>query len=130
MPGDREDVLVAFVREQLAAVLRVASPEQIDRRQRLVDLGLDSLMVVELRNRVEGGLGWKDVLSATLVYDYPSIEALVQFLLARLARMAEGGDDTPASQTSSARPPDLAAAIHEMSDEEAEALLIEKLGTL
>lgn len=129
LPGDRDEILAAFVREQLAAVLRVLQPEQIDRRQRLIDLGLDSLMVVELRNRLEGGLGWRDVLPATLVYDYPTIDPLVRFLLAKFE--APGAPATAAAEPSrvpaaSGRP----ASIDRMTDEEAEALLIEKLGTL
>ncbi|HEX4914100.1 MAG TPA: phosphopantetheine-binding protein, partial [Vicinamibacterales bacterium] len=130
LPGDREEVLVEFVREQLASVLRVANPQQIDRRHRLVDLGLDSLMVVELRNRLERGLGWRDVLPTTLVYDYPTIEALLQVLLSRCATATQDDNADQIEARASVAAAPTAAAIEQMSDAEAEALLLEKLGTL
>ncbi|MCC5670510.1 acyl carrier protein [Nostoc sp. CHAB 5784] len=40
---------------------------------------MDSLMAVELKNRLESTLSCS--LPATLVFDYPTIEALVDYLL-------------------------------------------------
>ncbi|MEO1132297.1 MAG: type I polyketide synthase, partial [Cyanobacteria bacterium J06639_1] len=76
--GDRLTMVVAHVREQLARVLGLASPEGIGTRDRLFDLGLDSLMAVELKNRMESSFGC--TLRPTLMFDYPTIEALAQYL--------------------------------------------------
>jgi myxalamid-type polyketide synthase MxaB len=54
------------------------SQEQIEMRTRLFDLGIDSLMAVELKNRLESGLGQS--LHSTLVFDYPTLESLAGYL--------------------------------------------------
>jgi phthiocerol/phenolphthiocerol synthesis type-I polyketide synthase B len=60
-----------------ARVLRI-SPRKLDSRRPLGTMGLDSLMAIELRNRLEALLGRS--LSATLAWNYPTVEALAAFL--------------------------------------------------
>jgi acyl carrier protein/NAD(P)-dependent dehydrogenase (short-subunit alcohol dehydrogenase family) len=74
--------LIAWLREQVAAVLRL-SVERLPEDKALRSLGLDSLMALELRNRLERHLRLK--LSATLVWNYPTISALAAHLENRLS---------------------------------------------
>ncbi len=67
-----------FVRNQVATVLKLKSADKIKARERLFDAGMDSLMAVELRNRLSAEL--EKPLPATLVFDYPTIEALSDYL--------------------------------------------------
>jgi SAM-dependent methyltransferase len=127
-PSERADMLVAYVRDQVAAVLRVGAGAPIGPRQRLMDLGLDSLMAIELRNRLAAGLGLGKSLPATLMFDYPTVEALAAYL----DREALGFSrpEEPAAPTEDV---DLSAAalrLEQLSEAEAEALLLEKLGKL
>ena len=85
---DRHDRLVEFVREHVVQVLRLARGRVVDRRHRLMDLGLDSLMAVELRNRL--GRGLNVPVPATVVFDYPTIDAVAGFLDRALAASREG----------------------------------------
>jgi myxalamid-type polyketide synthase MxaB len=62
------------LRSQIAAVLGMPSPDEIELRARLFDLGLDSLMAVELKSRLERTFCF--VLRPTIIFDYPTIEAL------------------------------------------------------
>ncbi|GEP58632.1 type I polyketide synthase [Reyranella soli] len=55
-PDEAIDALVDIVVEEIARVLRLP-PKEIDRHRPLAEIGMDSLMMLELRNTVEGSLG-------------------------------------------------------------------------
>ena len=76
---ERRELLVTHVREQIARVLGLKVPEQIELRQSLFDLGIDSLMAVELRTRLQKSLG--QTFPSTLLFDYPTLEVLVTYLI-------------------------------------------------
>ncbi len=56
LPERRQEILESHLRETLAAVIGM-SPAKVDVDQPLLDLGLDSLMAVELITRIRGSLG-------------------------------------------------------------------------
>jgi myxalamid-type polyketide synthase MxaB len=74
----RYALLEAHVRSQIAKVLDMPTDDQIEPRQRLFDAGIDSLMSVELKNRLEVSL--ERPLRSTLIFDYPTTEALTNYL--------------------------------------------------
>ncbi|WP_156755808.1 type I polyketide synthase [Actinokineospora pegani] len=89
--GDRADRLRAVeatVRAEVAAVLGLASADAVDPTRALRDAGLDSVMAVELRNRLGGALGVK--LPSTIVFDHPTPAALT----AHLGTVLFGSADT------------------------------------
>ena len=98
--GDREDVLSTFVREELKAVLRLPSPPPASAR--FFDLGMDSLMAVELRNRLNRAFAGEYVASNTVVFDYPDTAGLARFLAGELAEVCESG--APATREAPAAP--------------------------
>jgi acyl transferase domain-containing protein/D-arabinose 1-dehydrogenase-like Zn-dependent alcohol dehydrogenase/acyl carrier protein len=84
--GERNTLILNMVRRQTAAILSL--PETgLDPRRPLNDYGLDSLMAVELRNALAAAVGER--LPASLLFDYPSLEALSGFLAERLGGMDE-----------------------------------------
>ena len=89
LPDERQDNLVDLVRHHVAVVLKIDEPKTLGRGQGLMDLGLDSLMAVELRTALSKRLQLTDPLPATLIMDYPTIEA-VAGLLDRLLFATDG----------------------------------------
>ncbi|WP_330321069.1 SDR family NAD(P)-dependent oxidoreductase [Streptomyces clavifer] len=77
---DRAALVEAKVRELAARVLRL-DPERLERDALFDSLGLDSLMSLELRNRLEAAFGLR--LSPTLLWTYGTLQALSGALLAR-----------------------------------------------
>ncbi|CAN5266541.1 hypothetical protein BH10PSE10_BH10PSE10_21120 [soil metagenome] len=121
--GEQMDIMRDFVRSQVMAVLRLPEDAPPDRRSRLTDLGLDSLMAVQLRNRLSRGLALAKPLPATVMFDHPTIEALSTKLLSiiRPAAVTE-----PVSEPASASKPVSALAVAEvahLSDADIERLL-------
>lgn len=76
--SERRDLLLAHVRSQALRTLALDPTHTIAPDRPLLDLGLDSLMAVELRNALSTSLGRP--LPATLLFDYPTIGALTDYL--------------------------------------------------
>jgi acyl carrier protein len=81
-PADRLDYVVSAVREEAAAVLAMI-PDEVDTRAGLFETGMDSLMSVELKRRLE--LRSSRSLPSTLTFDYPNVEALARYLYGLIA---------------------------------------------
>jgi acyl carrier protein len=77
-PKKQLSLLTAHVREQTVKLLGLNPARPPAPCEPLSNLGLDSLMAVELRNTLGSSLG--RVLPATLLFDYPTIGALAAFL--------------------------------------------------
>ena len=115
-------IMAAFVRDMALRALGSDPTKPVDPRTPLGDLGLDSLLAVELRNKLGKALALS--LPSTLLFDYPSIEALTDYLLAVVlpsSNEESAADEEPAAGIPSGD--SLVDSIESMSDEEVDRLV-------
>ncbi|MDH6195952.1 acyl transferase domain-containing protein/acyl carrier protein [Mycobacterium frederiksbergense] len=78
----RAGFVTEFLQREVQNFLRLAQPPAAS--SRFLDLGTDSLMAIELRNRLHSQFGGKFTINATAVFDYPTIGGLAEYLVAQL----------------------------------------------
>ncbi len=98
-----EDVLASFVRQEVQAVLRL--PTAPAPTVGFFDLGMDSLMAVELRNRLNRALSGEYVVSNTAVFDYPNVTSLANHLAGELGQALGAGSPQAVEEPAVPGPP-------------------------
>jgi acyl transferase domain-containing protein/SAM-dependent methyltransferase len=92
--GQRRRLLVDRLQREVAAILGLGDGHLPDPMEGFFRLGMDSLMAVELRNRIARALGQS--LPTAAVFDFPSIDALASALQEQIAGGAAPVDEAPA----------------------------------
>ncbi len=105
---DSQAVLTSMLQRELQAVMRL--PTTPSPTVGFFDLGMDSLMAVEFRNRLNRAFAGEYVVSNTAVFDHPDIAALAQHLSEELGHL--GAARQPAAQqVAAAAAPSAASAV-------------------
>ena len=126
LPSTRLLLMADLVRGEVIRILRLDPASPPTRRDRLMDLGMDSLMAVQLRNALDRLLELDRSLPSTLMFDYPTIEAIAKYLLDRIApNEAAAANDASAGV---AAPPIDAKTVGTLSDDEIAAMLLAREG--
>ncbi|AWS44267.1 type I polyketide synthase [Streptosporangium sp. 'caverna'] len=95
-PAEREALVLELVRAETAGILGRSGAESVSPEEAFQRLGMDSLMAVELRNRLSSASGRK--LPATAVFDHPAPASLARFLLGEVLRHWQGDGAGPAAE--------------------------------
>jgi acyl carrier protein len=113
----RRALLIAHARTLALRILALDEATPVDERRPLKELGLDSLIAVELRNAFARSLECS--LPATLAFDHPTLSALAEYLEDRLF----GADTRPRATIVASD----AGEVGALSEEAAEELLLAEL---
>lgn len=127
-PNRRRELLIAHLRAQAGAVLGFNASREIPLDQGLFDMGMDSLMSVELKGRLERSLGVP--LPSTLTFNYPTLGALAEFLLKDVltfAPPAEPPAPAAAGTPAPAPTPPTDSSADDLDEEDLERLLLRKI---
>ncbi len=103
LPEDqRRPYLLQYLSDTVIAALKLRTDEALDPKQRLFDLGLDSIMALELKDRLSRATGVS--LSATLLFVYPTLEALCDHLLSDVLAVAKADESLASTAQTMAAP--------------------------
>ncbi len=119
--SERESLLVSFLQGEVQAVLRL--PSAPAPTVGFFDLGMDSLMAVELRNRLNRALSGVYTAPNTLVFDYPDIATLAGHLNEELAGSGDAPDPPPQPEPATQPAPQPATQPQAQADDNAIAIV-------
>jgi NAD(P)-dependent dehydrogenase (short-subunit alcohol dehydrogenase family)/acyl carrier protein len=122
LPNEREEVLATSLQQEVSRILRLDASTAVDWRQGFAELGMDSLMAIELRNVLQKGLGRS--IPATVALDHPTVDFLVRHLLDEVLKL----DAKEAPPVPERKPePMVEQALDALSDAELARLVAEDL---
>jgi phthiocerol/phenolphthiocerol synthesis type-I polyketide synthase B len=90
-PARRRGLLVDHVTAQVVQAMGLESPQLLDPTAGFFQSGMDSLMSVTLQRALSDSLG--ETLPASVVFDYPTVEALSAYLATLLPELVEAAED-------------------------------------
>jgi acyl carrier protein len=123
--ASREAALFRITADIVRRTLGLRAGEEIDPDKPLNDLGMDSLLAIELRNSLSVVLHRQ--FASTILFDYPTLRVLVAYLQGELpssTSSAVHGEERPRARPVHRREEDVLGildAIEQMSDEEVES---------
>jgi NAD(P)-dependent dehydrogenase (short-subunit alcohol dehydrogenase family)/acyl carrier protein len=134
--GEQRKRLEEYLRNEIGTLLGLSKQTTIDARTRLFDFGIDSLMAVQLKNKLEAGLAC--TLRSTLLFDYPTLDVLTPYLIQVMGLATEKLDTEKIERADIGhqQPHDahadhaILSKLDELSEEQVSALLISKLDKL
>jgi acyl transferase domain-containing protein len=124
-PAERRQMIADLVDRHLRRILGIGAGAPVDRARAFRELGLTSLMSVELRNALGRALG--RTYSSTLLFLYPTIDSLSEHLSAELGGAASSVESAAAPLARADAVSDRVAAL---SDRDVTDLLVQRLQRL
>jgi acyl transferase domain-containing protein/NADPH:quinone reductase-like Zn-dependent oxidoreductase/NAD(P)-dependent dehydrogenase (short-subunit alcohol dehydrogenase family)/SAM-dependent methyltransferase/acyl carrier protein len=96
-------LLTNYLQTEVGKILGLSTNQLPDTQVGFFDMGMDSLMMVELRSRVESSLNRK--INSTILFEHPTIDALAQHLAREIlaaqtepSQIVSGEDDFTSEQ--------------------------------
>lgn len=112
MPMERQALLRKRLQDLARQVLGYGESEPVAADQPLVEQGFDSLMTVDMRNRLGKNLGC--TLPASLLFDHPTLDRIAAYLLKDILKFDDGAPPAATAGTSGAQADALLNEIEEL----------------
>ena len=120
--AEQHQFLLKYIEEIVNSVFGYSSSESANRQKSLFDNGLDSLMALEIKNRLESSL--RMPLQSTLLFEHPTIDLLGDFLSQQMG-LSVGNESPPDKEVD-----DILNHLDTLTDEELSALLENELSDI
>jgi acyl carrier protein len=118
------ELLTTYLQEQVTQVLGLPFSEWPSLQQGFFEFGMDSLMAVELKNRLAANL--EASLPATLIFDYPNIQDLAKYI----GNKVLGWVEQVALSKEENKPVSTLSEIEQLPDDEIEVSIAQRLARL
>jgi NAD(P)-dependent dehydrogenase (short-subunit alcohol dehydrogenase family)/acyl carrier protein len=129
--ADRPEFVLRSVQRSVAATLGHRDLVDVDISRPLMELGVDSLMAVELKKSLEREWSLEGRVPATMIFKYPTIGHVAEFIRGLLdGDASKEGDATTPIGPQGELPEPAEAGLSEASDDEVKRLLVEELRSL
>nr|WP_293093854.1 beta-ketoacyl synthase N-terminal-like domain-containing protein [Okeania sp. SIO2F4] len=125
---ERQSLLIDYLQNQIATVLGLPPSELPDPDIGFFEMGMDSLMAVELKKRLEKTLLIS--LSETLAFNYPNISALSSHIIEDLLEFNEKNDEAIQSKDNNKNTINSLSQLEDLSEDEVEASILEQISEL
>jgi acyl carrier protein len=125
--NQRRSLLMTGIQTEVSKLLGF-DVGQLEPQQSFFDMGMDSLMAVELKNHLERIIGCS--LPVTLAFDHPTLEGLVDYLMKAISAEFSHESAVELEETNNEEQIVAESDLDDLSDSEAEALLIGKLESM
>ena len=89
---NRQSVLIDCLQTEVARILKIEPPQLVDPERGFFNIGMDSLMAIELKNNLE--IAFDSPLPATIAFETPTIVHLAEYLSKEILKW-----DSPEYQT-------------------------------
>ncbi|VFN00102.1 MAG: Phosphopantetheine attachment site, partial [Candidatus Kentron sp. G] len=91
-PEKRQSYLLDHIQSELNRVLGFDPGQPMDPKKGFTDQGMDSLMIVESRNRLQTSIGYP--LPPILLFDFPNLSALADYITREISSSVPDADST------------------------------------
>ncbi|MBP0034557.1 MAG: type I polyketide synthase, partial [Roseofilum sp. Belize BBD 4] len=128
-PEERQEILIEHIRGQVVQVLGLSSSQLPEMNVGFMEMGMDSLMAVELKNRLQNQL--ETHLPETIAMEYPTVAKLSLYVEELMEWQAKEQEKVSGGQSQREESEeDLFPNLEEISEEDFEALAAQQLETL
>ena len=127
---NRHDVLISYLQTEIARILKIENPQAIDPARGFFEMGMDSLMAVELKNSLETAFNYS--IPTTIAFEAPTIINLADYIEKEVCKwnLSECQGDAEASLPNQNRHSNPLKDVARLTEDEIQNSIAEKLKKL